>query len=88
MKELFHSGGYPVELPGPSEDELRTEKLFGAMTPINGEVRVVYRCGDCGHLFGRRYIPYGLGQGLSVGLCGCQLTSRNRPMIQVERRDP
>lgn len=70
-----------------ARDANLTEYLFDAMQPIEGECRTVERCDDCGRLFGRRYIPYGIGEGLSVNLCPCQLTAR-RPFTTVATREP
>lgn len=61
----------------------RRRTLFRAMRTVQGERRVVYKCCNCQTLFGRRYIPYGLGRGMSIGLCVCQLTSRNVRSVEV-----
>lgn len=66
------------------EQKKRIKQLLAAMAPVTGERRVIYQCGDCKALFGRRFIPYGLGHGLSVGLCTCQLTAR-RPTREFYR---
>ena len=65
----------------------RIDALFAAMSPIQGEVRAIQKCGDCGHLFGRRYVPFGLGMGLTIDACWCQLTA-HRPAHEVTRREP
>lgn len=65
----------------------RVKELFAAMPPRKGEKRTVQKCGDCGHFFGRRFIPYGLGHGLTVDACLCQLTGR-RPSKTVSERKP
>ena len=54
------------------------EVILEAMPPIDGEVREVLRCGICGQLYGRRYIPYGIGEGLTVNACRCLLTGNQR----------
>ena len=64
------------------------ESLLDAMTPVRGETRVVAKCNECGRLFGRRYIPFSLGQGISINLCHCQLVSRNTRSTEIERRTP
>ena len=64
------------------------QKLLDSMIPIEGEMRAVYKCGDCGAYFGRRFIPYGLGRGLSINLCMCQLTSNSRPSEAVLEATP
>ena len=69
------------------ERRQRIKELFAAMAPIEGEVRVVYACGDCGHLFGRRFIPYAVGRGLTIDPCLCQITA-HRPMNEVSRKKP
>ncbi len=43
----------------------------------DGEQRTIHKCLECGTVYGRRYIPYGLGQGLTVNACHCLLVSRN-----------
>lgn len=53
------------------------QAIIDCMAPVQGEVRAALKCRSCGRIFGRRYVPYGLGRGLSVNLCGCQLTSNN-----------
>jgi len=65
----------------------RIRTLWRAMTPVQGEQRVIYQCGDCKKLFGRRFVPYGLGYGLTVGSCVCQLTG-HRPMHEVASKNP
>jgi len=69
-------------------DIATADNLFDAMTPVRGEVRTVLCCAECGRLFGRRYIPFGLGRGISVNECMCQCTSRNVPAPEVARRAP
>ncbi len=70
-----------------SERKDRIELLFYSMNEVEGETRAVLECGDCGQLFGRRYIPYSLGHGYCVGECLCQLTAR-RPSKTIEERSP
>jgi hypothetical protein len=54
-------------------------KMLRTIPPVFGEVRVINACGDCGKLFGRRYIPGGIGRGASFNMCLCQLTASGRP---------
>lgn len=65
----------------------RAQEIIESMTPLSGMVRTANKCGDCGSLFGRQFIPYGLGRGLSVDLCGCQLTA-SRPFTAVLESKP
>lgn len=58
-------------------------ELIEAMRPVSGEMRAVYECQGCGQLIGRRFIPFGLGRGLSVNLCMCQATGPNTPMTRL-----
>ena len=69
------------------EERERCLQLFKAMSPVKGETRAIYRCGDCGELFGRRYVPYGLGQGYTVDPCLCQITA-HRSCTAVMERSP
>ena len=64
------------------------EAVMQLMSPIDGEVREVRRCNECGKLFGRRYIPYGLGQGLTVNPCICFCVDNNHKATVVLTRDP
>ena len=68
-------------------EKKRRRELLRAMKPIKGFVRTINRCNDCGHLFGRQYIPHSLGIGMSLDLCGCQMTA-HRPFTLVTRRAP
>jgi len=79
----------PSDSHHDKSDETRkaVERLFAAMNPVKGEKRVVYRCDDCGHLYGRRFIPYGIGRGLTVDACMCQITA-HRPSTKVKERLP
>ena len=69
----------------PNKKEI--ESIFESMLPIKGERRAICQCDDCGKLFGRRFIPFGLGRGLTVESCLCQLTA-NRPFHIIDRREP
>lgn len=64
------------------------ERLFEAMAPVEGEWRTVYRCIECRLLYGRRYIPGGLGQGLTIAPCLCQLVSSQSRAEEIETRKP
>ena len=57
---------------GVDEDEVL--RILHLMEPVSGEQRSAYQCRDCGKVFGRRFIPYGLGEGLTVNPCLCSLT--------------
>jgi hypothetical protein len=65
----------------------RIRKLLRSMEPVKGECRTVEECCDCNHLFGRRFIPYGLGRGLTVDPCYCQITG-HRPSRTITTREP
>lgn len=60
----------------------KARRLLRTIPRVSGEERTIYACGDCGKLFGRRYIPHGIGHGLTVGACLCQLTA-HRPMHAI-----
>lgn len=66
------------------KDKVEAAKLLKVITPIEGEMRVVYKCVECGQLFGRRFIPFGLGYGLSVNMCLCQITATRRSTLILE----
>ena len=66
------------------KDKVEAEKLLEVITPIEGEMRVVYKCAECGQLFGRRFIPFGLGYGFSVNMCLCQITAKRRSTLVLE----
>jgi hypothetical protein len=61
--------------------------LLKKLPPLKGEERTIYACGDCGQLFGHRYVPYGLGRGVTINECLCQLTA-HRPMKMVLSSKP
>lgn len=69
----------------PSTEEMQL--VLNSMEPVDGEMRTVNQCGDCGKLFGRRFVPYGLGHGLTMGACLCQVTA-HRPSKTVMRCEP
>ncbi len=73
-----------------TEDDLAlAKKIMRRITRIKGENRVIYKCLDCGNLFGCRFIPYGLGRGFSLNMCLCQLTAnRMHNTIVVLERTP
>lgn len=48
--------------------------VLDGIPKVAGETRAVYRCKSCGKLFGRRFIPYGLGHGATFGGCLCIIT--------------
>ena len=65
-------------------DEEAAGKLLASIKPIKGEKRVAYKCDDCGQLFGRRFIPFGMGHGLSVNECLCQITAHRTSTLVLE----
>ena len=69
------------------KDFLRCQELMAAMPKVPGETRAVERCDDCGHLFGRRFVPYGLGTGLTVDPCTCQITAHRTSTTVVSKTD-
>ncbi len=62
----------------PEPDLTKAQAIMDSMTPLPGRMRTVNQCLDCGELFGRQFIPYGLGYGMSTKMCMCQLTA-HRP---------
>lgn len=65
------------------EKAIHADELMQAMRPVNGEMRVVYECKECGQLQGHRFIPFGLGRGMHINSCMCQLTSRNVGLTRI-----
>ena len=66
----------------------QAKALIERITPVPGEARAVYRCVECKALFGRRFIPGGIGRGLSVEKCICQLTQSNFATEEIMRSEP
>lgn len=66
------------------KDKSFAEKLLASITPIEGEKRVVYKCAECSQLFGRRFIPFGMGRGGSWNMCLCQITGRRASYLVLE----
>ena len=64
-------------------DDKAALELIGQMKPIRGETRAVCKCGYCGELFGRRYVPYGLGHGLTINPCSCIITNNQHGNYQT-----
>lgn len=64
------------------------EALINQIVAVSGEIREVLECKHCRRLIGRRYIPFGHGQGLTVNSCLCYLTQRNCPTEIVLGLDP
>ena len=62
----------------PHGSTAEIDAVMDSMQPIVGEVREVFRCGICGQVYGRRYIPFGIGEGLTVNPCLCVLTKNER----------
>ncbi len=66
--------------------QLSEEEVFAMLPQRAGEVRTVNSCNTCGNLVGRRFIPYGLGIGMTVNPCHCQLTGSPGYKKLAERR--
>lgn len=64
------------------------EEVLDALTPIKGEMRVVYRCVRCEQHIGRRFIPFGLGRGLTINPCWCDLGERELNAVPVLSAKP
>ena len=62
-------------------------KLMRAIPVLSGHMRTVNRCQDCRKLFGRSFIPYGLGRGIYVDARMCQLTA-HRPFSRIAESRP
>lgn len=65
----------------------KAKKIMDSIPVADGETRTVNKCLDCGKLFGRRFVPFGLGFGLAVNMCLCQLTA-NRPSKTILESSP
>ena len=64
------------------------EELLELMPPVKGEMRTIRKCKNCGELQGRRFIPYGLGRGVTFGGCMCVATDRNQKTELVLETKP
>ena len=89
MSELHRCKGVwgGVMLAVNKKRKEQIDALFDSMAKVKGEVRTVNECGDCKALFGRRFIPFSLGQGLTVIACLCQITA-HRPSKTIAERKP
>ncbi len=56
------------------DDYINAKEIFDSIPKIRGEARSVSKCLQCGELYGRQYIPYGLGFGKTFGGCMCIVT--------------
>lgn len=65
-------------------NKVEAKKMLASIPPIKGEMRTVSKCLDCGKLFGRRFIPFGLGYGFSVNMCLCQITAHRGSMLVLK----
>jgi hypothetical protein len=65
-------------------NKLEAKKLLVLIPVVEGEKRTVNKCLDCGRLFGRRFIPFGIGYGASYNICTCQITSRRGSLLVLE----
>lgn len=70
------------------DSKQKAKEIMKSMSPIQGETRCVYKCLDCGTLFGRRFVPYSSGIGITVSACMCQLTSGGRPTKLIMESKP
>ena len=61
----------------------QVKELMKLMTPVAGEQRNVCECDICGQLFGRRFIPYGLGYGFTINPCSCMVTNSQHGKFTV-----
>jgi hypothetical protein len=68
--------------------DITVDELMEQMDAIQGEKRVVYQCVNCKTLIGRRYIPYGLGEGLTINPCLCHLTQRYNKTVVIKELTP
>jgi hypothetical protein len=64
----------------------RAQKMLDEIESLPGFMRTINKCGDCGELFGRRFIPLGLGYGASFHMCLCQLTAHRPSQIVLEAK--
>lgn len=69
----------------PIDKELAAP-MIANIPRVEGEMRTIQKCCDCGHLFGRRFIPYGIGQGATYAPCLCQITGHRPSMTVIELR--
>lgn len=72
--------------PKPRVNIAEAQAIMHELPPVRGEMRTVELCNQCGRLFGCRFIPYGLGHGLSIRKCMCQLTNRTPSTRILESR--
>lgn len=66
-----------------NENKFTAEEVLSAIDPIKGEQRTVYRCDRCGQHIGRRFIPFGLGRGLTINPCWDWVTDKHVPVTEV-----
>ena len=85
MLKLKSSDSFKLVL---KERRDEVDKIMAAMTPVNGEMRCVYQCGHCDRLFGCRFIPYGLGRGMTINACSCVITNNCQSMHVIDEREP
>lgn len=72
----------------PKDKEYTAEEVLAALTPIKGEQREVYRCERCGQFIGRRFVPFGLGRGLTINPCWDFVTDKHVPLTAVLSAKP
>ena len=63
-------------------------EIMESLRPVTGEMRVVYECHGCDQLIGRRFVPFGLGRGITVNGRLCQATGPNTPMTRLMECKP
>lgn len=66
----------------------QAQAMMKEMDPVAGEMRRVYECTQCGAIFGRRYIPHGLGFGYTYNPCLCRLTGDSPGQLLLAERSP
>ena len=71
-----------------SKKTFTAEEVLTAMQPVKGEMRVVYRCVYCEQRIGRRFVPFGLGRGVTINPCWCDPKARDIGMIPILAAKP
>ena len=69
-------------------DRKLVKQLLRQLGPTDGEMRSVYRCVHCDQLIGSKFIPYGLGRGITLNPCMDVTTSNNTPMTKIVECEP
>lgn len=58
-------------------DRMKADRLLRRIPRIRGECRRAYKCRECGHVYGRQFIPYAIGRGTTYDPCMCICTDIN-----------